>query len=194
MKRPNWPLTSCSQGISPTCGYILCVPPARSESQLEPRKRDPAWTCATRLILDNCPLSALKPRGIGRDVYRHLHAHTHTNTHAHTHGLTHMHKCTCICTHAHTYTHVCAQTHILTSTHLQTQTHTHTCANAHAHTCTHILIGTHLHTKIHRNTHMQTSPPHTCLLAHCPTPEPPLKHDMQLQTTDTWHRAGGDSP
>ena len=83
LKRPNWPLTSCSQGISPTCGYILCVPPARSESQLEPRKRDPAWTCATRLILDNCPLSALKPRGIGRDVYRHMHAHTHTHMHTH---------------------------------------------------------------------------------------------------------------
>ena len=144
MKRPNWPLTSCSQGISPTCGYILCVPPARSESQLEPRKRDPAWTCATRLILDNCPLSALKPRGIGRDVYRHLHAHTHTNTHAHTHSLTHMHKCTCICTHAHTYTRVC------------TDPHSHKHAPSNTNTCTHMHTHSHRHTPSHKNTQEHT--------------------------------------
>lgn len=172
--------------------YILCVSPARSESQLEPRKRDPAWTCATRLVLDNCPLSALKPRGTGRDVYRHMHACTPTNTHAHTHSLTHMHKCTCICTRAHAYTHVhvYAQTHILTSMHLQTQTHAHTYSYMCQCTCTHVHTHSHRRTPSHENTreHTYANIPHTHVSSGA-LPYPRVSPQTQHAVTDDRHLA-----
>ena len=127
-----------------------------------------------------------------------MHACTPTNTHVRAHSLTHMHKCTCICTRAHTYTHVHvgAQIHILASMHLQTQTQTH--AHTHSYmcqcTCTHVHTHSHGRTPSHENTQEHTYaniPPRTCLLVHCPTPESPLKHDMQLQTTETWQSGGG---
>lgn len=129
-----------------------------------------------------------------------IHACVHTHRH-HAHRCAHMHIFSHTCMNArahnaptHAYTHV----RVSTYTPVPTQAHTHTRAHrptfSHARTFTHTQVLTHVlrhtHSHMHFHTQVRTSHAHSVSWrSHCPSPEPPVKRSMQLQTTNTWHGA-----